>query len=169
MFKLKPFTMDELRARAARSTGPPSTATQAMAERPQPRPNNVRAILDLGTLVYFQWRGRSFGVPPLPWKAGAELLDAWLEARGYGETLTDATAPGYYAALNRMSRIMWRHTRLVGYAARMLRRVGLIRNPYRLATEAELADLVLFFLGRRMKTNGIRTVTPAPLHRGQTT
>jgi len=160
MFKFKPFTMDELRTRAD-SHRLPGNATQAMAERPQPRPNNVRAILDLGTLVYFQWRGRSFGVPPLPWKKGAALLDAYLEARSFGDSITQETAPGYFDALSRMAKIMWQCTRPVGRVMRFFRLIGLYCNPYRYATEGELAQLAVFFLGRRTTTAALRVMSPA--------
>jgi len=144
--------MDELREQAASFASP----AQAMAESPRPRPNNVRAILDLGTLIYFQWRGRSFGVPPVPWKKGAQLLDAYLDARSYGETLTKDTSQGYYAALGRMSKIMWQCSRPVGRVLRFFRLIRLYRNPYRNATEGELAELAVFFLGRRMSATGVR-------------
>lgn len=166
--KLKPFTTDELRQRHNERVGvAPRTATQAMAESPQPRPNNVRAILDLGTLLYFQWRGRNFGVPPLPWKDGAELLDAYLEAKSSGDVLTRETAREYYCSLHKMSKIMWKNTRTVGKLNRTLRRFGIVRNPYRKATEGELAELAVFFLGRRTITHAMRTGQP-PLVRPTT-
>lgn len=149
MLRFKPWTMDQLREQAA-AKRQDMDATRAMAEGPPPRPLNVREILDLGALIYFTWRGRTYGVPPLPWKAGAALLDAYLEARNAGESLTRETAAQYYGALGRMAGIMWRSTRSVGRLRRMARRLRLIQNPYRKATEKELADLALFFLGRRM-------------------
>ncbi len=131
------------------------TPAQAMAEGPQPRPLNVQSVLDLGALIYFHWRGRSYGVPPMPWKAGARLMDAYLEAKGLGDDMTQEVLPTYYGALGRMAEIIWRSTRPVGRFARVIHRLHLLRNPFTKATEAELAELALFYLGRRTKTSGI--------------
>lgn len=148
-FSFRPRSMDELRALAVENGL--MDAARSMAEGAQPRPLNVRQVLDLGALVYFQWRGRSYGVPPLPWKAGAELLDSFLEAQNLGEQISAEASPRYFAALQRMSRIMWRETRPVGIFRRLLKRLRLLRNPYRLASEREIADLAIFFLGCRTR------------------
>ena len=124
------------------------------AEQPPPRPRNLRAILDLGTMTYFTFRGRSYGVPPLPWRLGERILDAWLEVCSHGEQLQKEDLPAYYAALDRMVEAMWEATRPPGRWRRWLKRLGLARNPYRDATEGELAELAVFFLGRRMKSSG---------------
>ena len=141
--------MDELRAIAIEN-GMMDPA-RSMAEGVAPRPVNVREILDLGALVFFRWRGRSYGVPPLPWKAGAALLDAFLEAQNLGERITEENADRYYRALRTMSRIMWRHTRPVGFTRRALKRLRVLRNPYTQASEREIADLAVFFLGCRTR------------------
>lgn len=133
------------------------------SEKAPPRPRNVRAILDLGTITYFSFRGRSYGVPPLPWQQGEALLDAWLEIRGYGEEVSRENLRGYYQAFDRLSRHLWKNCRPSSRLLRVLKVVGLCRNPFRKANEAELVDLAVFFLGLRMKSIGIRpTVHPKP-------
>ncbi len=141
-----------MRESAAVKSPPPA---QAMAEGPQPRPLNVQAVLDLGALSYFHWRGRSYGVPPMPWKMGARLMDAYLEAKALGNDMTREVLPIYYGALHRMAGIIWRSTRPTGRIARVIHWLHLSRNPFRKATEAEMAELAIFYLGRRMRTSGI--------------
>ncbi len=148
-----------MREFAVAKGGPPA---QVMAEGPQPRPLNVQAVLDLGALIYFHWRGRSYGVPPMPWKAGARLMDVYLEARSFGDDMTREVLPVYYGALGRMADIIWRSTRPTGRIARVIHKLRLSRNPFTKATEAELAELALFYLGRRMKTSGITIGTRTP-------
>lgn len=150
-FKFRPRSMDELRAQAIEN-GMMDPA-RMMAEGVQPRPVNVREVLDLGALVFFRWRGRSYGVPPLPWKEGAALLDAFLEAQNLGESITEEAAPRYYRTLRTMSRIMWRNTRPVGFLRRALKRLRILRNPYAQASEREIGDLAVFFLGCRTRVN----------------
>lgn len=154
MFNFKPFTMDQLEEAAAAKAQ--HLSTEPLSTTPPARPFNVQAILDLGALIFFHWRGRTYGVPPLPWKRGAALMDAYLDAQSYGTPLTKESAPHYYAALARMSREIWHCTRPTGWWRRALRRLHILSNPFREATEAELAELALFYLGLRMTTHGTR-------------
>jgi hypothetical protein len=161
MFRFKPASWDELKARAAAHAA--TSPAQRMAEQPRPRPLNVRHVLDLGQLLYFQWRGRCYGVPPLPWRAGAALLDAFLEAQSFGVVIDRESAGPYYAALERMARIMWRNSRPTGLVPRVFHRLRLTPNRFQRASEAELVELALFFLGRRTKTSAtLRVVDPTP-------
>lgn len=160
MISLTPMTRDEMRRRW-RAHRPHPRETPA-SEQPPPRPNNLGAILDLGTMVYFQFRGRSYGVPPLPWREGEKLLDAWLELRSYGEHVDRDNLDGYYGALRRISRLLWRNCRPPGRLPKLLKALGLKPNPFIQANETELAELALFFLGRRTTRTGSLRTTPAP-------
>ena len=127
------------------------------AERPAPRPSNVRAILDLGTLTYFTFRGRMYGVPPLPWREGEHLLDAWLELQSYGEAISRTNHRQYYACVKRITEILWKNTRMIGHVPRVLKTLRIFRNPYDIASESELMEVAVFFLGRRTtKTVGFK-------------
>lgn len=139
-------------------------ATRAQARKalsPQsspPRPTNVRAILDLGTLTYYTFRGKMYGVPPLPWRQGELLLDTWLELQSYGDNITKANIKKYYACIGKLANLIWKNTRVIGRVPRVLKRLHLFKNPFEKANDMELAEIAVFYLGRRMaKTGGFRT------------
>lgn len=124
------------------------------SDTPPPRPSNVRAVLDLGNMVYFEFRGRAYGVPPLPWKEGERLLDLYLTVRELGEEITKDTQAAYYKAMRGLSKVMWRNCRPCGPRWRWARRLGLLANPFKVANERELADVAVFFLGLRTTSTG---------------
>lgn len=149
-FSVKPRSWEELQEQAVEN-GLMDSARSMAESRVQPRPVNVQQVLDLGGIVFFHWRGRSFGVPPLPWKAGAQLLDAFLTAQNLGPSIGPESAPSYYRACQKMAALMWRNCRPTGMLPRAIKALGLARNPFRNASERELADLTVFFLGCRMR------------------
>jgi len=105
-------------------------------------------------MVYFEFRGRAYGVPPLPWKEGERLLDLYLTVRGFPAELTRDILPDYYRAIRGMAKVMWRNCRPCGPRARLARRLGLIRNPFLGANDREIADVAVFFLGLRTTSTG---------------
>ena len=117
-----------------------------------PRPQNVRAILDLGNMIYFEFRGRAYGVPPLPWREGERLLDDWLLLRGLGDTVERAKLSQYFGSLRRMAKVMWRNTRPIGHVLRLAKALRILRNPFLDASESEIAELAVFFLGLRTRS-----------------
>lgn len=129
------------------------------------RPFNVEVVLDLGNIVFFHFRGRAYGMPPLPWREGQKLLAAFLDARSIPPILTPETAPAYYKALAKMPHIIWRNCFPASKFMRVLRWLGLAKNPFRYATEQEIMEYAAFFLARRMRSgeSGPRVMTPAPL------
>ena len=126
------------------------------AKRALPAPaatklGNLEAVLELDETTFVLFRGRAFGVPPVGWRAGQQILSQRLaaaEAAGDGR-LTEENVPRYYAALGELARLLWRNTRPVGLGRRILKRLGALRNPFLLGTEAELVALTDFFLRRR--------------------
>jgi len=114
---------------------------------------NLRPVLDLGNTAYFNFRGRAYGVPPLPWHPGVQLQQIWVEACACPSPLTPASATRYHALLAQLPSLLWRHTRPVGRIRRLLRRLGLHRNPFATATEQELVELAGFFLQRRIRSS----------------
>lgn len=127
---------------------------------PPPRPRNVRAILDLGTLTYFTFRGRMYGVPPLPWRQGQLLMDAYLELRGFGEEITEKNHKQYYACIARMAKIIWKNTRMVGRFMRTMKKLRLLRNPFERANDNELLEVAVFYL--RLRTTRTGGFKPGP-------
>ena len=158
MLSLTPLTRDEMRARWARVRRP-----ERPKPKPQPRALNTRAVLDLGNTVYFTFRGRAYGIPPLAWRTGEQILDIWLGLAEHGEELTRSALPGYYDGLRRLQGLLWSACRPVGRFRRLLYRLGLHSNPLRRATEGELVELAVFTLGRRMSPPGaLRPVGEIP-------
>lgn len=116
---------------------------------PSPRALNLDTVLDLGNIVFFTFRGRAYGIPPLAWRDGERLLDCWLEAQEIGMQLERNTLRQYYRCIANLQRLLWKNTRPTGPFRRLLRFLHLHRNPFRDATEGELAELAVFLLGRR--------------------
>lgn len=105
-------------------------------------------------------------MPPLPWQAGAALTDVHVSAVEAMEVLAsnardrDAIAK-YYAALRQMPGLLWANCHPVGKFARVLKWIGLARNPFRRASDGELLEFSDFFLARRMRSGGRRPLTAA--------
>jgi hypothetical protein len=131
---------------------------------------NVPVLLELGGTIYIQFQGKPFGVPPVAWRVGQTLLAARFDAMAAAAEgkLTPDTTPRYYAAMKTLARVLWRHSRPVGgngfqsWLLRVAKALKLYRNPYRLATEAELVALTDFFLQRRMASGGGLRAIPHP-------
>lgn len=119
---------------------------------PPPRALNLEAVLDLGNTIFFTFRGRAYGIPPLAWREGEQILDTWLEAREIGDTLKRDSLTDYYAAIRKLQRLVWKNSRPTGPGRRLLRFLHLHPNPFRRATEGEIAELAVFMLGRRMSS-----------------
>jgi hypothetical protein len=122
--------------------------------QPPPAPRNVREVLDLGTTVYVSFRGRAYGVPPLPWREGQRLLAAWNEAVRMPALISPTDRSNYTRVMGDITATLWRNTRPVGLFWRVLKRLGLLRNPFASASDSELAELLGFFLASRTKHTG---------------
>lgn len=132
-----------------------AAAHRAAAPRSaQPRAlRNLRPVLELGNTTYVTFRGRAYGVPPLPWRDGQRLMALWIQALQFPGPLTAETHPKYYAIIQQLPALLWSLCRPVGLLPRLARRLGLHRNPFRQATEQELAELASLFLQRRMRSS----------------
>ena len=131
---------------------------------PPLRALNLEHVMDLGNRIYFTFRGRAYGIPPLAWREGERILDAWLEAKAFGDALKREDLPAYYACIRKLQRLVWRNCRPTGPIRRLLRFLHLHRNPFRRATEGEIAELAVFMLARRMKSPEARLVPePSPV------
>jgi len=131
---------------------------------PLPRALNLDHVMDLGNSIFFLFRGRAYGIPPLAWREGERILDTWLEAKSYGAALERKNLAAYYACFKRLQRLLWKNCRPVGLVRRTLHRLHLHRNPFRRATEGEIAELAVFMLGRRMRSSAAPAsdLPPAP-------
>lgn len=125
------------RPRLDRAPLPPAATTEV---------RNTQAVLDLGNLKAFLFRGQPFGVPPIGWKDGQRLVLLQASFNQYlSKQLDESAARGYFAAVAQVAPLLWQLTRPVGKIRRLMKRLGLHRNPFQEATEAELGQLLSFF------------------------
>lgn len=158
--QLRPLSVARMEANHARAKARELKLTKS----PQVvAPWNIQTVLDLGNLVVFLFRGRAYGMPPLPWKAGQKLLALWLKAKAVPSPITEQSAPEYYATLAKITTLLWRYSYPMSRPLRILRWLGLARNPWSRATEQEIVEFANFFLSRRMKSGG----SPAPVRVGK--
>lgn len=144
-----------------------------------PRSRNVQSVLSLGSMEWFHFRGRAYGVPPLPWKAGERLLEAHLTALERVSLLADEpfnreARAEYYVALRTITRLLWENCQPTGLLFRNLKRTPwlryLLRNPFASASDAEILEHADFFLARRMKSGAqLRPVPASPGRRTSST
>lgn len=113
---------------------------------------NVTPVLSLGDLEFITFRGAPFGVPPVPLKAGHRLRMICLESARH-RTITLANADAYHAQIAQLPDLLWSLCRPCGPARRVLRWLGLMRNPFHLANDQELVELATFFLTRLMTSS----------------
>lgn len=139
---------------AARRAASPGTKAQ--------RPRNLAAVLSLDGTDFFTFRGRVYAVPPLAWRDGEALQDAYTRALDCAHLIAQnaAVSPNadrvlmaeYYEAVAVLPAMLWK---LCGPASRMrraARRLGMLRNPFAVATERELLELAGFFCERRTRS-----------------
>lgn len=155
MIQFAPTQPEEMARRHAKAAARSRPA--AKVSKVEPTPRNVEPILSIGGSEYFHFRGRAFGVPPLPWKAGQRISDCQAKALNALAMLsskpTDQQARSeYYLALAQLPRLLWANSFPTGKWWRFVKRLGLLRNPFEGATDRELLELTDFFSSRRMKS-----------------
>lgn len=128
------------------------------------KPRNLRPVLALGDTEFLQFRGRAYGVPPVPLALGHQLTDAYVDAVDAMRALgTDPhnreLIAQWYGALGKLPDLLWRHVTVIGRVRRLRRWCRLLRNEFKVADEQELMQLADFFLRRRM-TSRIRSLPP---------
>lgn len=131
---------------------------------------NVEVVLETGNATYIHFRGRAFGVPPLPWKVGQRLtmlqarLQRAMEAVAR-KPLDDSLRAEYYSALAQIPPILWANSRPTGKLARLTHFIGLHANPFAHATDRELLELTDFFCSCRMRSGASNPPMMARPHR----
>lgn len=138
---------------------------QLEAKAPRIPRQNLEPVLALGNVEYHTFRGRPFGIAPVPYLDGARLSALWIECSELGNVLTGSTVDRYREIIDELATLLWRLTVTVGPFKRLLRRLGLLRNPYRAATEREILELAGKFNARRFSTPIGRPMLPARLRR----
>lgn len=128
---------------------------RAHAPRPGPPPkprNAAPALLVLGAeRVAFAYRDVAYEVLPVSFDDGLRLCEARaaLDAAADDDRLTPEVARDARQSLRFVASLATRYLRPVRWWRRLLWALRLRRNPYRRATEAEVGQLLGFFLGCR--------------------
>jgi hypothetical protein len=133
----------------------------------QPQQRNVEAVLSLGDVRYITFRGQTYRIPPVPYKLGQQVLDAYTKVNGLASdvarTGSKESSDEYFRAMQRLTTLLWRHIRPIGSVRRALWRVGGLANPFREASEKEVNDVSDFFLQGRMMSS-VRSISEAEVH-----
>lgn len=116
---------------------------------------NVDAVKKLGTARTFEFPEHSgilYDVPRVPYKVGLEINDLWIRLREHGKHPEGRGVPQIYKRLlDDVVKVSWEKLVIPRSRIRRLRkRMGWLKNPLRHMAEADLAELVGFFLARRM-------------------
>jgi hypothetical protein len=151
------------RHRAARPKAPSrqnGVGTKTIERQPEQR--NVEQVLALGATRYITYRDRTYRIPPVPFKLGQSVLTVYVRshehARHVALTGKRDHADEFYLDLDRLAKLIWSHVRPIGKVKRFFWRCGLLRNPFRSASEGEMRAVVDFFLQGRM-TSSVRSIS----------
>lgn len=144
----------------------PSRQQDARASIPQrqPQQRNVETILSLGDVRYVGYRNRAFRCPPVPYKLGQRVLDLQVKATMFSRQVVQTgkkePADEFFKTMSQLTKLLWSHLRPTGKIKRALWHLGLLRNPLRYASEAEVNQITDFFLKGRM-TSSVRSMSEA--------
>lgn len=122
-----------------------------------PQQRNVEAVLSLGDVRYITYRNRTYQIPPVPFKLGQRVLDTHTKVLEHAKNVvrTGKKEPmdAFYQQMTLLTQLLWLHVRPIGKIKRFFWRFGLLRNPFRSASEAEIKAIADFFLQGRMMSS----------------
>jgi hypothetical protein len=132
--------------------------SQFGGERPAAtRPRNVRAtrLLVGAEQLCIEYRGRPYELLPVEFADGVLLAEcrAAVEEIEDEAKLSPELVRDYLVALRKVVALAPKYLRPAAGVGRLLWRLRIRRNPYRNATEAEVGQLLGFFLGCRMRSS----------------
>lgn len=131
-----------------------------------PQQRNVEAVLSLGDVRYFSYRNRAYRVPPVPFKLGQRVLDSHTKVLAYARQVVETgkkdSMDAFYRQMAVHVGLLWKHIRPTGKVRRAMWHMGLMRNPFRSASEAEVKEVTDFFLQGRM-TSSVRLTSAAEM------
>lgn len=158
--------MIELRYMPPDEPGQPYPSRQqdarASVVQRQQQQRNVDTVLSLGDVRYMGYRNKAYRVPPVPYKLGQRVLDVQIKALGLAREVVQSGSKDpsdrFYKVMHELTGLLWQHIRPTGKIKRVLWRLGLLRNPFRVASEAEINQITDFFLKGRM-TSSVRSMS----------
>ena len=143
---LKPITEDQINQSAQRK--------ELRLDEPEPPPENILALLELGVDVEVTIGGRKYTAPPTPFKAGIRLEQLYNEIqeyRSYGPKWR-LDAP-YERKITEIKSIIWNLLVPVSRFEKFLKATGLKRTLPDSMSDADIGRLLGFFRLFRMKSN----------------
>jgi hypothetical protein len=111
-------------------------------------------LAQMGEFEYPQGSGKWYSVPRVPFYEGMRINDIFQRISRAKDSPQLALVGVFDVYLREVLDIAW--NKLVvpkRRRTRILKRLRLIPNPFRKASEAEIAELIAFFLVRRMASN----------------
>lgn len=133
---------------------------ERLRQRPPPEVVNARFAGSIDGDDLLLWNGRTYRVPPIPWEAGAELLEIQAGLAQLAQS-PDAPMREYRILMRRAASLL---PRLIRRPLRWLR-----PNPFRRASGQQIGELIGFFYACQMKPPvGTRLVSPGDAHRRST-
>jgi hypothetical protein len=99
----------------------------------------------------FSYQGERYRVPRLPFEAGVELKKLELEVQRMNRYVASGMMMEEYRLIaRRLAAIMWTVVWPTSRWAIVRKRLGMMRNPFRQATDFELGQVLSFCLAHRM-------------------
>lgn len=129
---------------------------------------NVEAIRQLLKLSTFTYGGRTWEVRTLPFELGCQLLEQDIRVRKIApHVANDMLLTEYRDAARIIADLIWQAVTPAGRWARIRKRLGLMRNPFLEASDADLGGIKDFCLTRRMASTVVLggsggSVNPSP-------
>lgn len=150
------------RHRAAKPVGQTRQAVSGKVIARQAMQRNVEEVLSLGSIRYITFNDRTFRIPPVPYKKGQKVLNLQIkilaDAKQVALTGDKIAMQAFYKKHREMAKLLWSHIRPMGKINRLLWRCGLTKNPFTVASEQEMKDIVDFFLAARMMSS-VRSIS----------
>jgi hypothetical protein len=120
----------------------------------QRRVLNRMPLVSLGETILFPFNGRGWKVRPISLPEAERLLEALFEAESHGEEINAENLRDYFRSMRKLRRIIWRNVQPTGALRRLLRILGLHRNPFHRATERQVIEIATFLSMCRMRGLG---------------
>lgn len=147
----------EVAQRHRAKEAPPRQGTRGTVPQRRPEQKNVEQVLAIGAVRYITFHDRTFRIPPVPFRLGQRVLQVYVQSNEHARAVALSGKKEYtdkfYQDLELLAKLMWQHIRPVGKIRRFFWRIGLMRNPFRKASEGEMRAICDFFLQDRMKSS----------------
>lgn len=115
-----------------------ATALPISTGIPAASPLSGLLSMPIGDRMFFALHGRAYSIAPLPFTVQSRVRALAVAALN---TPANDLPPRYFRGLVELADELWKHCTPVGRIRRMRRRVGMLANPLRRATEKELVAI----------------------------